>query len=104
MKPTHLVGALLLCAACVVLAADACAQAPKKISDGQVARTAPNWPSFIADEKGFFRREGVELETVYVGNVANTVQQLVGGSFDVASSSRRCRGRGTPCRCRRRPR
>ncbi len=68
-------------------AAGAQAQALKKINDGQVSRTAPNWPSFIAAEKGFFRREGVELETTYVGNVANTVQQLVGGSFDVASST-----------------
>ena len=63
------------------------AQALKKISDGQVSKTAPNWPNFIAAEKGFFRREGIELETVYVGNVANTVQQLVAGSFDVASST-----------------
>ena len=67
--------------------ADAEAQALKKISDGQVSKTAPNWPNFIAVEKGFFRREGIELETVYVGNVANTVQQLVAGSFDVASST-----------------
>jgi ABC-type nitrate/sulfonate/bicarbonate transport system substrate-binding protein len=52
-----------------------------------VSKTAPNWPSFIADQKGFFKREGVELETSYVGNVANTVQQLVAGSFDVASST-----------------
>jgi ABC-type nitrate/sulfonate/bicarbonate transport system substrate-binding protein len=67
--------------------ADAGAQALKKISDGQVSKTAPNWPNFIAADKGFFRREGIELETVYVGNVANTVQQLVAGSFDVASST-----------------
>jgi NitT/TauT family transport system substrate-binding protein len=52
-----------------------------------VSRTAPNWPSFIAVENGLFRREGLELETTYVGNVANTVQQLVAGSFDVASST-----------------
>ena len=77
--------AALLCIAWVLPAADALAQ--KKISDGQVSKTAPNWPSFIAVEKGFFRREGVELETAYVGNVANTVQQLVAGSFDVASST-----------------
>jgi ABC-type nitrate/sulfonate/bicarbonate transport system substrate-binding protein len=66
---------------------EAHAQTLKKINDGQVSRTAPNWPSFIAAEKGFLRRQGVELETSYVGNVANTVQQLVGGSFDVASST-----------------
>src|SRR5262249_2383924 len=76
----------LFCAACVWPVAGQ-AQALKKISDGQVSKTAPNWPNFIAVEKGFFRREGVELETVYVGNVANTVQQLVAGSFDVCSST-----------------
>jgi ABC-type nitrate/sulfonate/bicarbonate transport system substrate-binding protein len=87
MKPARLAGTLLFCAAWIVAAAGAGAQEPKKINDGQVSRTAPNWPTFIAADKGFYRREGVELETNYVGNVANTVQQLVGGSFDVASST-----------------
>jgi NitT/TauT family transport system substrate-binding protein len=87
MTPTRFAAALLLCTAYLVPVGVADAQALKKISDGQVSRTAPNWPSFIAIEKGFFRREGVELETTYVGNVANTVQQLVAGSFDVASST-----------------
>jgi NitT/TauT family transport system substrate-binding protein len=87
MTPTRLVAAALICGMIASPLADAKAQALKKISDGQVSRTAPNWPSFIAAEKGFYRREGVELETVYVGNVANTVQQLVAGSFDVASST-----------------
>ena len=87
MTAHRLFGALLLCAAIAACAANAQAQALKKINDGQVSRTAPNWPSFIAIERGFFRRQGVELETSYVGNVANTVQQLVGGSFDVASST-----------------
>ena len=87
MTPTRFAAAMLLCGMMAAPLADAEAQALKKISDGQVSRTAPNWPSFIAAEKGFFRREGVELETTYVGNVANTVQQLVAGSFDVASST-----------------
>ena len=87
MTPTRLVAAALLCGMMALPLAGANAQALKKINDGQVSRTAPNWPAFIAAEKGFYRREGVELETVYVGNVANTVQQLVAGSFDVASST-----------------
>jgi hypothetical protein len=87
MTPARLAAALLLCGMMAAPFAGAKAQALKKINDGQVSRTAPNWPSFIAAEKGFFRREGVELETTYVGNVANTVQQLVAGSFDVASST-----------------
>jgi hypothetical protein len=67
--------------------ADAEAQALKKISDGQVSKTARTGRTSLPSNKGFFRREGIELETVYVGNVANTVQQLVAGSFDVASST-----------------
>ena len=87
MTATRLFGALLLGAVIAGPVPDARAQTLKKINDGQVSRTAPNWPSFIAAEKGFLRRQGVELETSYVGNVANTVQQLVGGSFDVSSST-----------------
>jgi ABC-type nitrate/sulfonate/bicarbonate transport system substrate-binding protein len=78
---------LLVCAACLLPNISAQAQALKKIAEGQVSKTAPNWPNFIAADRGFFRREGIEPETIYVGNVANTVQQLVGGSFDVASST-----------------
>jgi ABC-type nitrate/sulfonate/bicarbonate transport system substrate-binding protein len=87
MKITGIAAAILLCGAFALPATTASAQALKKISDGQVSKTAPNWAFFIATDKGFFRREGVELETTYVGNVANTVQQLVAGSFDVASST-----------------
>jgi NitT/TauT family transport system substrate-binding protein len=85
MTPIRLAAAVLLCSLIVTPTADA--QALKKVSDGQVSKTAPNWPNFIAADKGFFRREGIEIETTYVGNVANTVQQLVAGSFDVASST-----------------
>ena len=87
MTRMRLSAIMLLCGLAGAPLTGANAQALKKISDGQVSRTAPNWPNFIAAEKGFFRREGIELETTYVGNVANTVQQLVAGSFDVASST-----------------
>src|SRR3954469_13813452 len=88
MQHSRLVATLLFCAGCIIMSvAAAPAQTLKKISDGQVSKTAPNWPNFIATEKGFFRRAGVEPEPTYVGNVANTVQQLVAGSFDVASST-----------------
>ena len=87
MTRTRLAAILLFCGMMTAPSADAEARALKKISDGQVSKTAPNWANFIAVDKGFFRREGIELETVYVGNVANTVQQLVAGSFDVASST-----------------
>lgn len=86
MRVARLAVKLLFCAVCLVPGL-AQAQTLKRIADGQVSKTAPNWANFIAADKGFFRREGIELETIYVGNVANTVQQLVAGSFDVASST-----------------
>lgn len=79
------------CAAALMLAAVtpqvAGAQAPKKIAVGDVATIAPDWPAFIAKEKGFYLKEGVDPEVTYVGNVASTVQQLAGGSFDIAMST-----------------
>ncbi len=85
MDSFRLVCAVLACG--LIACSSAAAQTLSRINDGQVSRTAPNWPGFVAADKGFFRREAVELETVYVGNVANTVQQLVAGSLDVASST-----------------
>jgi len=65
----------------------ALAQTPKKINVGDVAPIAADWPHFVAQEKGLYQREGVDPQVTYVGNVANTVQQMVGGSFDVAVST-----------------
>jgi ABC-type nitrate/sulfonate/bicarbonate transport system substrate-binding protein len=65
----------------------ALAQAPRKIAVGEVAPIATSWPHFVATEKGFYKREGVAPQVTYVGNVASTVQQLVGGSFDIATST-----------------
>jgi ABC-type nitrate/sulfonate/bicarbonate transport system substrate-binding protein len=65
----------------------ASAQALKKVRVGDVAPIAADWPHFVARDKGFYRREGVDAEVTYVGNVANTVQQLAGGTFDVAVST-----------------
>jgi len=51
--PTRFAAAILLCGMLTAPSADANAQALKNINDGQVSRTAPNWPTFIAAEKGF---------------------------------------------------
>ena len=53
MTPTRFAAALLLYGMLTAPWADAEAQALKKISDGQVSRTAPNWPSFIAAAVSF---------------------------------------------------
>jgi NitT/TauT family transport system substrate-binding protein len=60
---------------------------PASIEVGDVAPIAPDWPSFVAEDEGFYRKAGVAPKVTYVGNVANTVQQLVGGSFGIAVST-----------------
>lgn len=68
-------------------ARSAAAAAPVPIAVGDVAPLAADWPQFVAADKGFYRDAGVAPDVTYVGNVANTVQQLVGGSFDIAVST-----------------
>lgn len=63
------------------------AQTGKKVRLGDVAPIAAAWPQFVAVDKGLLRRAGVEPEVTYVGNVANTVQQLAAGSFEFAQST-----------------
>jgi NitT/TauT family transport system substrate-binding protein len=63
------------------------AQAAKKVRLGEVAPIASAWPQFVAMDKGLFKAAGIEVEVTYVGNVANTVQQLAGNSFDFAYST-----------------
>ena len=79
---------LALAALPVLVSADAAlAQAGKKIAVGDVAPIAADWPHFVATAKGLYQKEGVAPQVTYVGNVANTVQQLAGGNFDIAVST-----------------
>lgn len=65
----------------------ASAQTLKTVRVGSVGASAVNWPVFVANEKGFNKAEGIDVQVTYVGNVANTVQQLVAGAFDIANST-----------------
>lgn len=56
----------------------------KKVSVGVVAPIGLFWPNFVAQKRGFFEKEGVQTELNFVGEVAAEVQQVIGGSLDVA--------------------
>jgi ABC-type nitrate/sulfonate/bicarbonate transport system substrate-binding protein len=85
MRIVSAIAAALLAVSLAAQAVDA--QTLKAIRVGSVGATAVNWPVFVAQEKGMLKAEGVEIEVTYVGNVANTVQQLVAGAFDIANST-----------------
>lgn len=73
---------LMTCGVQLVFAADV-----KTLAIGDVAPIAPDWPSFVAKAKGFYEKENLNPQITYVGNVANTVQQMVGGSFGISVST-----------------
>ena len=58
--------AVLLCHPGASRAADVAS-----IEVGDVSPTAPNWPSFVAEDEGFYRKAGVAPKVTYVGNVAD---------------------------------
>ena len=67
--------------------ADAHAQALKKISDGQVSQDRAELAELHRRRKGLLPPRGHRAGNHLRRQVANTVQQLVAGSFDVASST-----------------
>lgn len=63
------------------------AQATTTLIVGQASRSATSWPAFVADNMGFFRDEGLEIKTEYIGNVAQIAQQTVARSLDIGNTT-----------------
>jgi NitT/TauT family transport system substrate-binding protein len=66
------------------IAMSAVAQAQTKITAGMVAHGPPQWPQYIADELGWNKEAGIELDYITVGG--GGAQQLAGGSLNIAHS------------------
>ena len=54
------------------------------INYGNIVLTASTWPFLIAEQEGFFLREGIDFKRVIGGNTTATTQALVAGSTDIA--------------------
>lgn len=78
------------CLACLCIAVllAATSGAPRaagnKVEVGVVAPIGLFWPNFAAQKRGFFDKENVQTDLIFVGEVAAEVQQVIGGSLDVA--------------------
>lgn len=66
------------------IAMSAVAHAQTKITAGMVAHGPPQWPQYIADELGWNKEAGIELDYITVGG--GGAQQLAGGSLNIAHS------------------
>lgn len=58
-----------------------------KLTVGAVSRTAVNWIYEIAASAGFFEKEKLAVDFIFTGNNAQTMQQLVAGSTDLAATT-----------------
>jgi NitT/TauT family transport system substrate-binding protein len=80
----HLCG-LALAAATILCVTGGSAWAQNtKITVGEIAPIALFWPDFIAQKQGFYAKEGLDANAIFVGSVASAVQQVIGGSVDFA--------------------
>ena len=79
-------GFLCALAACLVLAgvAPARAQQVESVDIGLISKAANDWPIFVAESLGYFKRYGINPNYVVVGSAAGTAQQLAAGSLGIA--------------------
>jgi ABC-type nitrate/sulfonate/bicarbonate transport system substrate-binding protein len=62
----------------------AAAQSGTRITVGQVTYIALYWPDFIAQQKGFYAAEGLNVESLFLGSVAAATQQTISGGVDIS--------------------
>jgi NitT/TauT family transport system substrate-binding protein len=87
------VSRLLACAAlaawlaCGALPAPAQGPALQSLDVGLTAKTATDWPLYVSDTLGFFKRYGVSPNFIVVGSAAGNAQQLAAGSLPIGETS-----------------
>src|SRR6202030_4406124 len=78
------------------------AQAANEIAFGITSNTAFSLPHYIAEEKKYYEVEALAVETIVVGAAAGVLQQLAGGSLNIAQAATdqtlRAIRRGAPIR------
>lgn len=63
------------------------AQTMRKLLVGDVSPLAATWPLMIAKQQKFFDAEKLDIEMIYTGGTTAVIQQLIGGSVDIAATS-----------------
>lgn len=74
----------ILVAALAVLLASNAAQAQTTITAGMVAHGPPQWPQYVAQELGWFKKDNIDLRLITAGG--GGVAQVAAGSLDMAHS------------------
>src|ERR671929_184228 len=61
------------------------AGAPLAVKFGLPAPSVNSLDMFIADQRGFLREQGLDVEIIISGPASQTIQAMVGGSLDIAT-------------------
>jgi len=80
----------LLAATAILLAAtmpQAIAQQLREISYAYATPTSYYWDVFVAQEKGFFKDEGLKVNLIMTDNVAQQAQMLVTGAVEIIGAN-----------------
>lgn len=52
-----------------------------------ISQSANNWPLFVAEEKGYFRRERLEVEIIVTGDSGKQIDGLAAGAFHITQQA-----------------
>jgi NitT/TauT family transport system substrate-binding protein len=81
------IGALVALLVASALPASAQAPAMQQLDVGLTSKTATDWPLYVSDSLGFFKRYGVNPNFIVVGSAAGNAQQLAAGSLGIGETS-----------------
>src|SRR3954468_15076780 len=73
-------------ASCLLLAIACWAPSPtaaEALKVSVISQSAGNWPLFVAEEKGYFRRAGLQVEVVVTGDSAKQLDGLAAGTYHI---------------------
>ncbi|HXF34595.1 MAG TPA: ABC transporter substrate-binding protein [Candidatus Acidoferrales bacterium] len=69
----------------VLFAGAAKAQGPAEVSLAVIGASSSEWPLYIAQQRGFFRQEGLNLTVVQGGTPPNTVNLFASGDVNIVN-------------------
>jgi NitT/TauT family transport system substrate-binding protein len=61
--------------------------APKTVTVALTAKTASEWPFYVAVAQGFYAAHGIKPDFIYAGAAASGMQQLLAGAVEMSETS-----------------
>lgn len=71
----------------VMLGSASNARAQTKVTLAYIGITASNWPDLVAQQKGFFKEEGLDVDWVVAGQSAKVIQLVMAGGAEFGNAN-----------------